>query len=52
MTKNDDLECNPFLGEDDILGIVIGVGLSVITLGYAGWSATADEKLSARRYVW
>lgn len=49
VTKNDDLECNPALGEDDVLSIVIGVGLTVVTLGYAGWSATADEKLSARR---
>lgn len=49
VTKNDNSSCNPFLGEDDILGIVIGVGLAMITLGYAAWSATADEKLSARR---
>mmetsp|Transcript_125617 Transcript_125617/g.351785 ORF Transcript_125617/g.351785 Transcript_125617/m.351785 type:complete len:460 (-) Transcript_125617:71-1450(-) len=49
VTKNDDEQCNPFLGEDDVLGIIIGVGLTVVTLGYAGWSATADEKLSARR---
>lgn len=51
VTKNDDPECNPFLGEEDVLGIIIGVGLSIVTLGYAGWSATADEKLSARRCV-
>lgn len=49
VTKNDNAACNPYLGENDILSIVIGVGLAIITLGYAAWSATADEKLSARR---
>jgi len=49
VTKNDNIECNPFLGEDDVLGIVIGVGLTIVTMAYAGWSATADEKLSAHR---
>ena len=51
MTKNDNSECNPSLGQNDVLGIVIGIGLAMITLGYAAWSATADEKLSSRRYV-
>ena len=49
VAKNDDEVCNPFLGDDDILGIIIGVSLTLISLGYAGWSATADEKLSGRR---
>lgn len=49
VTKNDNKECNPFLGEDDVLGIIIGVGLTLVTLGYAGWSATADKKLSGKR---
>mmetsp|Transcript_149447 Transcript_149447/g.212492 ORF Transcript_149447/g.212492 Transcript_149447/m.212492 type:complete len:459 (-) Transcript_149447:101-1477(-) len=51
VTKNENEDCNPFLGEDDVLGIIIGVGLTLITLGYAGWSATADEKLSGRSDV-
>eukprot|EP00538_Stauroneis_constricta_P004615 CAMPEP_0119549242 /NCGR_PEP_ID=MMETSP1352-20130426/2991_1 /TAXON_ID=265584 /ORGANISM="Stauroneis constricta, Strain CCMP1120" /LENGTH=468 /DNA_ID=CAMNT_0007594749 /DNA_START=158 /DNA_END=1564 /DNA_ORIENTATION=- len=43
VSKNPDGSCNPFLGEDDFLGILIGVGFTVIALGYAGWSFTADE---------
>lgn len=51
VTKNDNSACNPSLGDDNVLSIVIGVGLALVTLGYAAWSATADEKLSSRRYV-
>ena len=52
VTKNDDATCNPNLGEEDVLSILIGVALTFVTLGYAGWSATADEKLSGgQRYV-
>jgi hypothetical protein len=49
VVKNPDEECNPFIGDDDVLGIVIGVALTVIALGYAGWSATADKTLSGNR---
>jgi len=52
VSKNEDATCNPKLGEEDALGIFIGVGLTFVTLAYAGWSATADEKLSgSNRYV-
>uniref|UniRef100_A0A7R9X0V1 Serine incorporator n=2 Tax=Craspedostauros australis TaxID=1486917 RepID=A0A7R9X0V1_9STRA len=43
VSKNPDRDCNPFLGEDDFLGIFIGVGFTVVALGYAGWSFTADQ---------
>ena len=49
VTKNPDTECNPFLGEDDILGVLIGVSLTVVSLGYAGWSSTADKTLGGSR---
>jgi len=45
VTRNPDPECNPHLGEDDVLSIVIGVGLTVVSLGYVGWSTTADSTL-------
>jgi len=49
VAKNPDESCNPSLGEDDILGIFIGVTLTLITLGYAGFSATADKTMSTTR---
>lgn len=51
VSKNPDGDCNPFLGEDDPLGILIGVGFTVVSLGYAGWSCTADKALNGERYV-
>ena len=49
--KNPDPICNPFLGEDDVLGVVIGVTITVVSLGYAGWSSTADKTLGGSGYV-
>lgn len=51
VSKNPERDCNPFLGEDDPLGILIGVGFTVVSLGYAGWSCTADKALNRDRYV-
>eukprot|EP00934_Nitzschia_sp_Nitz4_P008376 Nitzschia sp. Nitz4//scaffold128_size63911//62114//63913//NITZ4_006235-RA/size63911-augustus-gene-0.98-mRNA-1//1//CDS//3329534880//8366//frame0 len=45
VSKNDDATCNPKLGEEDVVGTLIGIGLTLVVLGYAGWSATAAEKL-------
>ena len=47
VSKNPNPECNPFLKTDDVLSIIIGVGLTIICLGYVGWSATADTTLGA-----
>ena len=46
VTKNPDAVCNPKYGKNDVLGIVLGIGITIISLGWAGWSFTADEKLS------
>jgi serine incorporator 1/3 len=46
VTKNPNGVCNPQLGGDDVLSIVIGVGLTVVSMGYVGWSTTADATLS------
>jgi hypothetical protein len=45
VTRNPNPECNPHLGDDDVLSVVIGVGLTVVSLGYVGWSTTADRTL-------
>ena len=45
VTRNPDPVCNPQLGDDDALSVIIGVGLTVVSLGYVGWSTTADKTL-------
>lgn len=47
VSKNPNEECNPFLKTNDALSITIGVGLTIISLGYIGWSATSDTTLSS-----
>jgi len=46
VSKNPNGECNPKLGEEDILGIVLGVGFTVVSLAWAGWSFTAEGKIN------
>eukprot|EP00536_Pseudo-nitzschia_multiseries_P012849 jgi/Psemu1/290541/fgenesh1_pg.512_\ len=45
IARNPNAVCNPQLNNDDVLSIVIGVGLTIVSLGYIGWSATADSTL-------
>jgi hypothetical protein len=45
VARNPSQECNPFLGSDDVLGIFIGLALTIISLAYTGWSYTADKAL-------
>ena len=45
VSKNPNEECNPFLKTNDALSITIGIGLTIVCLGYIGWSATADTTL-------
>jgi len=45
VSKNPNAVCNPFLKSDDVLSIAIGIGLTIVSLGYVGWSATADSAL-------
>ncbi len=47
VSKNPNEECNPFLKTNDALSIAIGIGLTIISLGYIGWSATADTTLGS-----
>jgi serine incorporator 1/3 len=48
VARNPDPVCNPQLGDDDVLSVIIGVGLTVVSLGYVGWSTTADRTLARR----
>lgn len=45
VARNPSQECNPFLGREDVLGIFIGLTLTIISLAYTGWSHTADKTL-------
>lgn len=47
VSKNPDESCNPKLGEEDVLGIVLGVGFALLSITWAGWSITADKRLSS-----
>lgn len=46
MTKNPDEDCNPRLGKTDTLGIMIGIGIIVVSLAWLGYSVTAEERLA------
>lgn len=46
MSKNPDDDCNPRLGENNALGIFIGVGFTLVSLTWAGFSLTAEKRLS------
>ena len=45
VTRNPNSDCNPQLGGDDNLSIIIGLGLTIVSLSYVGWSTTADSAL-------
>lgn len=44
LTKNPDEDCNPFAGERNALGTVLGVGLVIVSLAWTGWSVTAATR--------
>jgi hypothetical protein len=45
VSKNPDASCNPMLGEMDTVSIVLGLTVTAISLGWTGWSYTAEDKL-------
>jgi serine incorporator 1/3 len=45
LSRNPDATCNPKLGQEDITGIVLGIGITMISLGWTGWSYTAGKAL-------
>lgn len=46
VSKNPNGTCNPTLGNDDVWGIVIGLMLTLVSLAWAGWSWTAQDRLN------
>ena len=48
MTKNPDTNCNPLLGKNDTIGIVIGIGITVLSMAWVGYSLTAEERLTSK----
>ena len=46
VSKNPSQVCNPTLGNEDVWGIGVGLVLTFLSLSWAGWSFTAQERLS------
>merc|ERR1712113_1355838 len=47
VSKNPNEECNPQVGDQDTVGIVLGLIVTAISMCWTGWSWTAEEKLTA-----
>ena len=45
VSKNPIAECNPKLGDTDVLGIILGIVFVLVSLSWTGWSFTAAHKL-------
>jgi hypothetical protein len=52
VAKNPKGECNPSLGKSDTWGITVGLSLTMISLGWTGYSWTAEERLTSQGYVY
>lgn len=46
LSRSPNAECNPKLGEEDLTGIVLGIGITMISLGWTGWSYTANKTMN------
>lgn len=46
VSKNPNSMCNPQLGSNDVQGIVIGLGLTALSLAWIGFSWTAEGRLN------
>jgi len=49
VTKNPNPQCNPMLGEPTAANVVLGLLVVILSLGYTGWSYTAEHKLQLRK---
>ena len=49
ISKNPNGACNPTLGEEDILGSVLGISITLLSLAWAGWSHTANKTVRNER---
>ena len=46
VSKNPKHQCNPYLGENDVWGITIGLLLTVVSMVWTGWSWSAEARLT------
>eukprot|EP00560_Eucampia_antarctica_P006124 CAMPEP_0197825010 /NCGR_PEP_ID=MMETSP1437-20131217/2160_1 /TAXON_ID=49252 ORGANISM="Eucampia antarctica, Strain CCMP1452" /NCGR_SAMPLE_ID=MMETSP1437 /ASSEMBLY_ACC=CAM_ASM_001096 /LENGTH=418 /DNA_ID=CAMNT_0043424839 /DNA_START=129 /DNA_END=1382 /DNA_ORIENTATION=+ len=49
VSKNPNSDCNPKLGQEDVFGSIIGIGITFLSLAWTGWSATAENRVSLAR---
>mmetsp|Transcript_17022 Transcript_17022/g.25179 ORF Transcript_17022/g.25179 Transcript_17022/m.25179 type:complete len:462 (-) Transcript_17022:70-1455(-) len=45
VAKNPDASCNPSIGDGDILSIVLGVSMTIVSLAWTGFSYTAEKRV-------
>jgi len=45
ISRNPNGECNPFIREKDILGIILGMTITIVSLIWTAYSTTANERL-------
>jgi serine incorporator 1/3 len=50
IIKNPEATCNPLIGESSPISITYGLLLTLISLSWAGWSYTAEDKLTDAKY--
>lgn len=47
VSRNPDQACNPLYGEQDRLGVVLGIIVLGISMSWTGWSYTAEDRLTS-----
>lgn len=50
VSKNPNGDCNPRLGKEDAQGILLGLGVTCISLAYVGFSYTSNSTLSNSKF--
>jgi hypothetical protein len=48
VSKNPNETCNPQVGDEDVLGIILGVGITLLSLAWTGYSSTADKRIDGK----
>jgi len=46
VSKHPNGQCNPTLGSNDVMGIVVGLFFTMLSLAWTGWSWTAQDRLN------
>jgi len=47
VSKNPNRTCNPYLYANDYVGIMIGIAITLISLGWTGFSYTAESTMGS-----